>query len=314
LTPQESNKAKVVPDRSTPKAVMGYRAALGFKGFRYLISAFAVSACGDWLYSTVLVVFVYERTSSAACVAAASIARIAPEIVLGPIAGAVADRYGRKRVMIACDLGRALLMFGLTLVALSRAPVAVALAIVFVATAIGTPSLPATLALTPSLVDEDALAPANSLVSVVDSTALALGPALGGVLFLVGSATPVFALNGASFVLSALLLTRISDKGKAAEVKGEMTSLRDSVVEGLRAVRSSPPVMTLLGLIPPTSFVPGVSFVLFVVVSDELLGTGPEGATFLFAAVGAGGIAEACWQVGQLAAVDPQPLSAEPWP
>jgi len=286
--PQERNKLAVVRDPAAIKAATGYRAALSFRGFRHLVAASAVSTCGDWLYNTVLLVYIYERTRSSAWVAAATIARIAPEIVLGPIAGAVADRYGRKRVMIACDLGRAALMFGLTIVALSHAPVAFALAIAFAATAIGTPFLPTALAITPALVDEDALAPANSLLSVVDSTALALGPALGGLLVVVGSAGAAFAINGVSFVLSALLLTGVIVKGSA---RAEVNSLRDNVVEGVRAVRSSPAATTLLALIPPTSFVPGVSFVLFVVVADELLGTGSDGATFLYAAVGAGGMA-----------------------
>jgi MFS family permease len=214
--------------------------------------------------------------------------RITPEIIFGPVGGAVADRFGRKRVMIACDATRAILMFALAGIVLVDAPVAVALAIVFVATAVGTPSLPAVGAITPSLVDEDALGPANSLISVVDYTALALGPALGGVLVILGSATSVYAINGATFLLSAALLVRIRERAVAVETA--TVPLKETVVEGLKALRASPEATTLLALIPPTSFVPGVSFVTFVLVSDRFLDTGPGGATFLFAAVGVGGL------------------------
>jgi MFS family permease len=272
-----------------PRPTGGYRAALGFRGFRYLTSAYAISATGDWLYNTVLLVFVYERTRSAAWVAAASIVRITPEIIFGPIAGVVADRYGRKRVMIACDAARAALMFALAAAAVFDAPIAAALAMVFLATIAGTPSLPAAGAIVPSLVDEEALASANSLISVVDYTALALGPALGGVLVIFGSPTTVFAINGATFLLSSLLLIRLPDQPRPAEA-APTSSLKDNIVEGFKALRASPEATTLLALIPPNSFVPGISFVAFVLIADRFLGTGAEGATFLFAAVGVGGM------------------------
>src|SRR3984885_16223033 len=102
------------------------RSALGYPAFRSLLAGLAVSQVGDWMYNLALVTLVYQRTGSALWAGVATAARVVPLVVLGPVGGVVADRFGRRGVMITCDLVRLVLMLGLALVAAAHLPVLLA--------------------------------------------------------------------------------------------------------------------------------------------------------------------------------------------
>src|SRR6478672_13709045 len=89
----------------------------GGRPFHLLITSLAVSSCGDWLYNVALLAFVYERTRSATWLAVTTAARVAPIVVLGPIGGVLADRWDRRRLIVASDLSRAVAMIALAIVA-----------------------------------------------------------------------------------------------------------------------------------------------------------------------------------------------------
>src|SRR5438132_176607 len=139
------------------------RAPLRIGGFRRLLSALALSVAGDWLYNVALIVFVFQRTHSAAWVGAATAVRLVPQVAFGAAGGVVADRFERRRVMVVSDVMRALLMVGLALVAWRSGPPALALTIAFLSTTAGTPYVPAVTATVPSMVVEGDLAGANGV-------------------------------------------------------------------------------------------------------------------------------------------------------
>ena len=90
---------------------------LRHRDLRFLVTGLGISQIGDWLYNVALIVFVYDRTGSATWVAAAGIVRLLPYTLFGTIGGMIADRWSRKRVMIASDVIRSAVMVGLALVA-----------------------------------------------------------------------------------------------------------------------------------------------------------------------------------------------------
>src|SRR3984957_8316591 len=175
------------------------RAALGYPAFRSLLAGLAVSQVGDWMYNLALVTLVYQRTGSALWAGAATAARIIPMVVLGPVGGVIADRFGRRGVMIACDLARLVLMLGLALVAAAHLPLLLAPVIAALATAAGAPYLPCVSAVTPKLVRGADLPGANAARSAVAAAGLIAGPALRGVLLLTGSPAAAFAVNALTF-------------------------------------------------------------------------------------------------------------------
>ncbi len=106
--------------KNTPEGTI--RGALRYPAFRALLAGLAVSQAGDWLYNIALVTLVYQRTGSAMWAGVTTAARIVPMVVLGPFGGIIADRFDRRRVMVACDLIRLALMLALALVAAADLP------------------------------------------------------------------------------------------------------------------------------------------------------------------------------------------------
>ncbi len=272
----------------------GFRAVLAHTDFRWLVASLTTSGIGDWFYNVALIVYVLEQTGSPGWVAAASICRLLPFVLFGSLGGVLGDRYDRRTVMIMSDLARAALMFLLTLVAVLSAPVIFAIALAFLSTVATTAFFPAAAATTPSLVEEDTLAAANGLVTTIDYLAIALGPALGGLVIAVGGVPALsFGVNGLTFVASALFLARLPSGGEVQREKhkqGGRTPLRRQLAEGAEALTSSGSVVILVAIIVAATFTYGEETVLYPLVAGRLLSTGTEGVGYLFAAVGVGGV------------------------
>ncbi len=270
------------------------RAALGYPAFRSLIAGLAASHVGDWMYNLALVTLVYQRTGSALWAGVATAARVVPLVVLGPVGGVVADRFGRRGVMIACDLARLVLMLGLALVAAAHLPVLLAPVIAALATAAGTPYLACVSAVTPKLVHRADLPGANAARSAVTAAGLIAGPALGGVLLLAtGSTTVAFAVNALTFAAAAAFTLAIGNRRAFDVVRTEAArpaGLFSDIADGAAALRAHPEAVRLVGADILCSLVYGMQTVLLVLVARNA-GLGLHGYGYLLAAIGAGGLA-----------------------
>ena len=270
------------------------RSVLRYPGFRWLLSGLAVSQTGDWLYNLALVVLVYQRTHSALWVGATTAARVVPVVVLGPLGGVLADRFDRRRIMIACDLARMGLMVLLAAVAAFQLPIVLAPVVAAAATAGTAPYVSCVAAVTPRLVEDADLPGANAARSAVTGTAIVLGPALGGVLLLLGSAAFAFALNALTFGLSALAVLAIRGDGDASPFRVRRAAERPDgllreVAQGAAALRAHPAALRLVGADIMCSVLYGAQTVLLLLVSRQV-GLGAQGYGYMFAALGAGGL------------------------
>jgi MFS family permease len=106
--------------------------------YRRVLGSLAVSASGDWLYVVGFMVWVFARTHSPGWVAAAAIMRLLPYVVFGTLGGAVVDRYGPRRVMVAADLIRIGIMLVLMVVIATGAPVLAGIVLAAVSTTVAT--------------------------------------------------------------------------------------------------------------------------------------------------------------------------------
>lgn len=269
-----------------------FKSAFSHRDYRYLLPGFAVSAIGDWLYGVALVVLVYNRTHSASWVAAVTIIKLVPYVAFGAVGGVVADRYERRQVMLVCDLARAAFMFALALSVAASQPVAVVVLIAFLTSAASTPYQPAMYAITPAIVGESDLAAANAVSNSVEHLAILLGPAIGGVLLLLGPPSVAFGLNGVSFLISGACVWAIATRssGLKAEDEEQEAGLKERLLQGFRAIRESGEISMLVLLLSAGTFVYGQQVVMLVLVSKRLISTGSEGVGFLNAAVGLGGV------------------------
>lgn len=251
-----------------------------------------MSGAGDWLYVAALTAYVLDHTGSATWIAAVTILRFLPHLLFGAIGGVIADRYPRRTVMLASDIARFLLMLVLAALASVGAPVVALMAMSFLVTTAGVPYFPSVAASTPAIVGERDLAAANSAIRTVDHLTVAVGPAVGSILLIVGSEGLAFAVNALTFLASAALVRRLGPS-RAADPQRESGSIRAQLSEGWQAVTSSEGVALLLGPFAAVAFTVGTAFVLLPLVAESMLAAGSDGVGFLFAAVGAGGLVAA---------------------
>jgi MFS family permease len=202
----------------------------------------------------------------------------------------IAERFDRRRVMIVSNLLRAAIMFGLAAIAITSGTPLAAVLLAFLATTAGTSYLPAMGALTPTLVPESSLAAANALLGTVTNVAIIAGPAVGAVLLLLGSPAYAFAINGASFLFGAFLITTVRVRtvqrmGRSAETVGLLRRLAG----GFSVLRTSSSVVAAAAFGMLVAMVYGTMTVLLLVAAERL-SIGADGVGWLYAALGAGGI------------------------
>ena len=172
-------------------------------GYRRLWAARTVSQWGDVAQFTTLALLVLHLTGSGLGVSGAVLAEIAPVLLLAPVAGPLVDRLPRVRVMVTADLARLVLA---AILALWHSDIGVVYAVAFGLSAGSVFFNPAAGSLLPTLVDKDERVAANSGIwSAAVLSQVLLAP-LAGLLASTAGVGWAFALNAASFGISALLM------------------------------------------------------------------------------------------------------------
>jgi predicted MFS family arabinose efflux permease len=184
------------------------------------------------------------------------------------------------------------LMVALALVAAARLPVVIVPVLAALATAAGAPYLPATSATTPRLVPDADLPGANAARSAVTALGIIAGPALGGVLLLLGSPALAFAVNAVTFGVAAVCVLTIRTSGAfaPAPAAGPLRGgLLRGIADGAAALRAHPAAVHLVGADIMCSLIYGTQTVLLILVARSA-GLGLHGYGYLFAGIGAGGV------------------------
>jgi MFS family permease len=197
---------------------VGYLAVLRRnRGFRRLWYAQLTSQLGDWLDAIALYILLLRLTGSGTAIAVLLVAESLPSALVGLGAGVVVDRLPRKAVMIAADLGRALLVLLFLLV--QRADqVWLIYAVSVLKFALTAFFEPAREAVVPNVVGRDELVAANGLAGLTWSVMLTAGAALGGVVVGTLGTAAAFVLDAATFVLSAVFIWGVAiPEGHLAE-------------------------------------------------------------------------------------------------
>ena len=258
-----------------------------------------VSIGGSTITAVVLPILVFQLTGSALQTSLLATLEVLPYFAFGLLAGALADRVDRRRLMVACNLVQALLVGSI--------PLAAALGVLTIAQIY----LVAILAMTafvwfdaanfgalPALVGRERLVEANSAIWSASTVIAIVAPALGGTLAALIGPANVVGIDAGTFLLSALLLAlipRAFNQARAPAAAGQSVVRRiaSDIREGLaflwrqRLVRT----MTLVGF--GNSFSAGAVVGLTVVYAVRALGLAQSDARIglLFTATAVGGLA-----------------------
>jgi MFS family permease len=261
--------------------------------FTRLYAAQLISFGGDWFATVALLGLSLELTGSSALAALVLVLQTGGFAISAPIAGTLADRFDRRKLMIAADLARVPVALAFLL---AQDPETlwiafVAVALLAVGSAVFEPSSSAAL---PNLVDSEWLPEANVLIGSAWGTMLAVGAGLGGVVAATLGRDAAFITNAGSFALSALLIVGIQRPFQEPREKGDgragsLRSVGRSVATAIGFARKSRLVASLL--LSKTTFGVGTGVVLMLAVfGRNVFGAGDAGIGLLFAARGLGAL------------------------
>jgi predicted MFS family arabinose efflux permease len=214
------------PPTGAAQATFGEVFAVG--EFRSLWLAQVLSVAGDQFARVALTLLVFDRTGSSLLAAVTFAASVVPTFVGGIALSGLADRWPRRRVMIVCDLGRALLV---VIMALPGVPIAGLVGLLVLVTLISAPFTSARAALYPDILAGDRYVVGTAITLTTLQFAQALGFVAGGtVVGLFGVRTSLL-VDAGTFALSALIIriwVRARPAAQAAshpESKGHRGSL-----------------------------------------------------------------------------------------
>lgn len=183
---------------------------LAVRPFRLMFGAHAISTLGDRVVAIATVFAVLEVTGSATALGFVFAATLGPRLAFTLIGGVWGDRLPRARLMLGSDLARAAIQATVAVLLLSGTARLWHLLVLGATYGVADAFFdPAASGLVAETVEPHQLQSANALMGVSRSAIGVAGPALGGILVALAGTGLVFAIDGASFVLSALLLARL---------------------------------------------------------------------------------------------------------
>jgi predicted MFS family arabinose efflux permease len=260
------------------------------RDFRALFFASVISLGGDWFLWVAINGLIYEATGKALYVGLAILAQESAFFLASPIGGALADRIDRRKLMIACDLARAVVCMSFLLVG----PETIWLAYVLLPllATFAAPFDPAFSAATPNVVDPDDLPAANALNGSLWGTMLAVGAGLGGLVSAAFGDDTAFIVDAVSFLVSAALLSSI--RRRFSESRSENTehpSIVEATRETWRFARRDHRVLSLLAVKFGFGAAAGLLALIPVMALDvHVFDSGNVGFGILMAARGVGAL------------------------
>ncbi|NIK58494.1 MFS transporter [Kribbella shirazensis] len=180
-----------------------YSEVFGVAEFRWLWLAQLGSVIGDQLARVALAVLVFNRTGSAGLSALTYALTFLPDIAGGPLLSGLADRFPRRRVMINCDIARAVLVAAM---AIPGASLWILCILLIAVQLLASPFQSARAALLPSILTGDRFVLASSVSNITAQAAQLAGFVTGGTLVAAFGAGNALLLDAATFGLSAVLL------------------------------------------------------------------------------------------------------------
>lgn len=263
------------------------------RNYRYTWIGQVVSEIGDHFNNVAVFSLVLDTTHSGLVVSGVMLSRAIPAMLVGPLAGVALDRLDRKRVMIASDLTRAVVAacFIFTIGRRDTWLLYILSALLMVASPFFTAGRSSIL---PVITTEEELHTANSLTQTTGWINLTIGTMLGGVSVAAFGYRMAFLGNAASFVISALCISRLFLKGRGfraprrALTETEVVRPWRDYMDGLRYLRQHPLILgiCLVGVGWATGG--GAAQILFSVFGDLVFHRGPEGIGFIWSAAGIG--------------------------
>lgn len=266
--------------------------ALRHRNFRIFYYGQSFSLIGTWMQMVAVSWLVYRLTESAFLLGCVGFVTQIPAFVLAPLAGVIADRYERRRILFWVQALGMLQASVLAVLVFSGSIIIWQILLLgFFLGLINAFDLPVRQAFVSEMIDDRKdLANAIALHSSLFNASRLIGPAIAGILIAAFGEGVCFAVNAVSFipVLFALSLMRLS--AKAPEESYGRAHVFAELKEGFFYVVHSHPIRTLLLLLSAVSFFTGALQTLMPVFVREVYHHGPRGLGFILSMSGVGAL------------------------
>jgi predicted MFS family arabinose efflux permease len=263
------------------------------RDFRRVYAAQLTSFAGDWFATVALLGLVLETTGSAIAASLVVVLQMAGFAFVSPLAGVLADRFDRRRLMVVADLVRIPIAL-LPLLAHDTSTIWIAFVSLFLLSAAGAVFEPSASAALPNLVDPHELSRANVLLGSAWGTMLAIGAGLGGLAAATLGRDAAFIIDASTFAVSAALIVGIrrpfqQPRDAAEHAASAGSGPLDAIRTALRFARGSKPVASFL--LSKSTFGVGTGVILMLAVfGRDVFHAGDVGIGLLFAARGLGAL------------------------
>jgi len=270
---------------SLPEALRSLR----HRNYRLFFAGQLVSLTGTWMQSVAQAWLAYSLTHSAAVLGIVGFAGQIPALLFSPAGGVVADRFARRRVLLATQATSMVLAFTLAALTLGgQVSISWILVLAALSGVVNAFDIPTRQAFAVDMVGRDDLVNAIALNSSIFNGARVLGPAIAGVLVARIGEGWCFLVNGVSYfaVLGSLLAMRLPAPARGAHATTAWASVREGFVYASRAR----PVRALLLLLGVVSLTGMPYVVLMPVFAREILGGGARELGLLMGCAGVGAL------------------------
>ena len=269
------------------------------------------SVIGDWAFSVAFSIYVYQN-GGATALGVISIVRYLTMAVLASILSVLADKVDRRRLMIAADVIRAVLVVACAAIVVADGPAVAVYVLAVLVGVVGLTFRPALAALLPSLArNPSELTAANVASSTINSVGFFVGPMIGGLLLAVADVGAVFAFDALTFVWSAVMVLGVRPTTVVVETTNDIETFTeldteldtpvddsepeqggmfDGAADGYRVILGDRDLRLIVALYVAQTIVAGCSAVYGVTIALDLLKMSESGVGVLNAALGVGGL------------------------
>ena len=278
---------------ASPFRSRGIVRAFGNPNFRTYTAGHSVSLIGTWMQRIAVGWLAWELTESGAWLGALAFANLIPSVFIGPIAGVVADRSNRLRVVTVSQglaMIQAFALFGLTAAGLIGIEALFGL-VLFHGCVQGF-NQPSSKALVASLVPRGDLPNAVAINSIIVNLARFIGPAVAAILIVASGVAAAFAVNALSFLAFLVALARIRlDPEESFVSRARAGSLAGQIAEGVRYTARHPGIGPFLVLYLGYALCARPLIELLPGFAAEVFGRGAGALAMLTSAIGIGAVA-----------------------
>lgn len=256
-----------------------------FPAFRFFLAGQSIGWFGKHMRVVALGWQIYSITGSSVAVGMLGLTEVVPLIAFSSFAGTLADTHDRKRIMRWSQAAQVAVSLALAILTISGSPPLLAIyALSAMAAASDAFDGPVRVAIVPSLVDWDGIAPAFALRQILMQISQIIGPALGGILIGAFSVAAVYLVDAALFMVSIFTLGFVPSLVPA---QTKHVSRLDAIKEGLRFALGQRLLRSLF-LVDLAAMVFGMPRALFPELAVDVFGIGASGVGLLYAAPAAG--------------------------